>query len=92
MTALYEKTLSVMQNDSEFTENTILELNKYLTTDFSVNKLERFANTLSTYTVGEIMTLDGELKEGEKHMEFYLDENKAKELIISLFYKEAEAK
>ena len=32
------------------------------------------------------------LKEGEKHMEFYLDENKAKELIISLYYKEAEAK
>lgn len=61
-------------------------LEPYLATDLSADQL----NQLGKYEFLEDETeyLPGEMKEGEEHDEFYVDEGKLQELLIKMFYTE----
>ena len=61
-------------------------LEPYLATDLSADQI----NQLGKYEFLEDQTeyLPGEMKEGEEHDEFYVDDEKLQELLIKMFYTE----
>ncbi|MBO4265539.1 MAG: LCP family protein [Clostridia bacterium] len=61
-----------------------------LVSDCNINMLSEMAEELSAYDIGQIYTLDGESKKGEKYMEFYVDSEKLKGTVIELLYRECQ--
>lgn len=57
-------------------------------TDISVNSASTLFNKYKDYQLAEVITPKGENVRGEKFMEFYLDEEAFKEMVIDVFYKE----
>ena len=58
-------------------------LQKYLITDVTADDIE----TLSTYELDKTIIVPGEEVAGEKHDEFYVDDDALYKLIVELFYK-----
>lgn len=86
--ALYEKTSQVVDADSGFIVNAASQLAQYIVTDFTGTRLQSFAETIKDYDFAEeIYELEGKNKVGEKHMEFYPDEDSIEEIVIKLFYE-----
>ncbi len=88
LTELYRATLGAMNADDDFAEDSVAELSDYIVSDFSISALEDMLDAFSEYEFGGIYTLDGTLSQGEKYMEFRLNKDSAKALMIELFYKE----
>ena len=88
LTELYEATLSAMSKDEDFAADAVGELSEYIVSDFSMSALEDMLDAFRDYEFGSIYTLDGTLSQGEQYMEFRLDKDSSKELMIELFYKE----
>ena len=88
LTELYKQVLSAMREDESFGDDAVLEMSDHLVSDFSVTAIDELFDALGEYEFGEIYTLDGELKEGERYMEFYLDKDSATRRIVELMYKE----
>ena len=63
----------------------------YITTNCTVDQLQRLLELMTTYSFEGIRTIDGEAKDGEEFVEFYPNEDALRELVISLFYKPASA-
>ena len=89
--ALQGQLLSRKDASEDFTMSTLLKLNEYMVSDCSVEQLSDLADTLEEVGVTEYRTLEGESVEGEKYMEYYVDEGKARELVMELFYEPAPA-
>jgi len=60
----------------------------YSVTDCSANTLSSLMNRFRDYTLGEIVTPEGENRRGEEFMEYYVDEAKMEALTIRLFFAE----
>ena len=58
----------------------------YMVTDCSATVFSGFLDLYSDYSLGEIVTPEGENVRGETYMEFYLDEEALEELTVELFY------
>ena len=67
------------------------KIRSYITTNCTVDQLQRLLELMTTYSFEGIRTIDGEAKDGEEFVEFYPNEDALRELIISLFYKPASA-
>ena len=63
------------------------EVYDYIVTDCSSKTLSSLMERYKDYTFKEMITLEGENKEGAAYMEFYPDEKALDELILSTFYK-----
>ena len=61
-----------------------------LVTDCTVNQLSDYADRFSDYTMNEIQTTEGKAEKGEKFMEFYVDEEALKDLVVKTFYTPVE--
>ena len=60
----------------------------YITTDLSLDMLEKIAS----YDMNpEILKVPGEVRAGEEHDEFHVDDASLQEMIINIFYKEVES-
>jgi len=77
----------VNQNAS-FVLETYEQVSPYIVSDCSANTLSTLVNRFSEYTLQEIITPEGENKNGKMFMEFYVDEKKLDDLVIDLFYRE----
>ena len=88
LNALYNKSQQCIENDEKFVENTFMQLNQYIVSDCSVNRLQQLMNKLSTYNYVDIYSFEGETVSGEKFMEFYPYEDSVKDIAVKLFYKE----
>lgn len=65
-------------------QNLQVEAQDYIVTDIKLDEMDR----LSRYPMNEdIRMVPGEVRQGEKHDEFIVDNKKLKEIIIKLFYK-----
>lgn len=66
------------------------KLSKYMVTNITVDEISYLATEYVGYDMDEngIYTLEGETKMGEKHEEFYPDEDALIDLMIDLFYQE----
>ena len=61
-------------------------LQDYLITDITADDIE----TLSTYELDKTIIVPGEEVAGEKHDEFYVDDDALYKIIVELFYKPVE--
>ncbi len=84
--AVYEKTLTCLENDANFAVNAGTKLADYVVSDYTINGMQQLAQKLSGYEFKEIYELEGENVMGEKHIEFYPDENALTETVVELFY------
>lgn len=84
--AVYEKTLTALESDANFAVNAGTKLADYVVSDYTINGMQQLAKKLSGYEFTEIYELGGENVMGEKHIEFYPDENALTETVVELFY------
>ncbi len=87
LNALYEKASLRLETDEDFIVEASVKLSDYIVSDRSVNQLQEIAEKLSSYELVEIDSFEGDLKVGERFMEFYPYENSINEIVFDLFYK-----
>jgi len=79
---------------SDFTIPVVLynKLKPYMVTDISLDEIAYLAVEASGYRFdsGSLYSLEGETVMGERYEEFYIDETALYELILQVFYEEAE--
>ena len=86
MAALTEKLRAAVREDATFVIAAAAELSDYLVSDCDIYELSAYGQQLTSYTLSEIVTPEGESKMGEKFMEFYADDGALQKLVIDLFY------
>ena len=64
------------------------DVEEYIVTDCSMTLLTALMERYAEYSLGEIVTPEGENVKGEKYYEFHLDEEALDALVIDMFYKE----
>ncbi|MBR2549736.1 MAG: LCP family protein [Clostridiales bacterium] len=62
------------------------KLSPYMVTDCTYDQLSSYIGQFSGYTFDRIIIPDGRSVAGEEHMEFYIDEDSLKSIVIDLFY------
>jgi len=87
LNALYNKTKLCIQNNEEFIAKSALEISEYMVSDCSVTRLQEIMEKVSSYEFTEIKTLPGESKMGAEFVEFYVDEEATKKLVVDLLFK-----
>lgn len=90
--ALQGRLLSLRDADEHFTTSALLKLNEYMVSDCSVEQLSDLADSLEAIGVTDYRTLEGRSVEGEKYMEYYVDQAAARELVMELFWEPAPSK
>ena len=75
--------------DADFVDKLAKSLFDVTTTDFDVAVLQDILDTVMTYDRGEIYSLEGESSVSDGFIQFHVDEQKAKKLVIELLYKES---
>lgn len=65
------------------------KIKNYVTSNCTVDQLQRLLELMTTYEFEGIRTIEGEAKDGEQFVEFYPDEEALRDLVIELFYKPA---
>ena len=85
--ALYSKTIECLENNSGFAVEAGAKLSDYIVSDYTGNGLQQLAEKISGYQFVEICELEGENVVGEKHIEFYPDEESVTETVVKLFYE-----
>lgn len=75
-----------MKEEEDFVLATYESVAPYLVSDLPVNSLGSFAERYENYTVGDILSVEGESVLGNEFYEFYPDEEKLEELVLKLFY------
>lgn len=88
--ALQERLLACVGKSEDFAMSTLLELNSYMVSDCSIQKLSDLSGLLGEFGVTEYRSLKGEDVVGEEHMEYYVDQDALRELVMELFYERAE--
>ena len=86
--ALSKQLVDAYNRDPDFWTDASLQLYDKVITDYSLPTLQSTANTVSVYQPGQIYSLPGEAKVGEKYMEFYVDEPELQKLLVSLMFDE----
>lgn len=84
--ALYDKTISCIESDEDFTVKLVDTMDEYVVYDSSDHKMQKLAEKLDEYEFLGITSIEGESKLGEEFMEFYPDEDSIREIVIDLFY------
>ncbi len=74
-------------------ENTFLfkllgMVSDYMVSDMSANKLSELSNNLSQYTDNGIIDTKGEAKKGKEFIEYYVDEDDLRDIVLELYYDE----
>ena len=62
------------------------DVKPYVVTDCSPKAINALMSKYASYTLGEVASPAGENVMGEEYMEFYVDEENLKELVLRLFY------
>ena len=88
MAAFAEKIKSAYESNNELVLNAYNAIADYTVTDCSITVLSDTAERLSSYEIKEIITPEGEIVDNEEYIEFHADNEKLKDLIVSLFYDE----
>ncbi len=87
LNALYAQSMEKIQSDDTFIVDATLKMSEYMVTDRSVTQLQELMRKFQAYEVTSIQHLQGEMKQGEKFMEFYPNKDALQETVIGLFYQ-----
>lgn len=85
---LLNSTLEKIKSDDDFSTRTLSKISEYMVTDLTSFQLETLFDKMSDYEFGEILTIQGESKRGDRYMEFRAEEPALREQILALFYDE----
>ena len=88
MSAFAEKIKIAYESNNELVLNAYNAITDYTVTDCSITVLSDTAERLSDYEIKDIITPEGEIVDTEEYIEFHADNEKLKNLIVSLFYDE----
>ena len=72
--------------DNTFVINASLSVAEYIVSDRSTDQLQELIKKISDYEFNDFLDIEGELKVGEKFMEFTPDKEAIKKMVIELFY------
>lgn len=86
MAALLEQVQSLSDEEPKFLSEAVLTLSEYLVSDCTVNQLSDLGTYVQDYQFTGIQTLEGEAVKGEEYMEFYVDEDAVRDIVMELFY------
>ncbi len=86
MNALYKKIMQRIDEDENFFSDTASTFVDSIYTDYSAAKISDILDSLPSYKLEDIRTIEGDSVLGEAHMEFYPDEEALQKMIIELFY------
>ncbi len=86
--AFTEKAKSV-EIDEELLIECFEDVADYIVTNADDGIFREMSEKFSTYDKKETIIPPGEAKVGQKYMEFYVDEEELKDIVIDVFYKEA---
>ena len=90
LSALQQQLKAAVQQEDGFTLDVLLQLNEYMVSDCTVDQLSDLGDSLATYQVSDILTTPGDAQEGEKFMEFTVDEDALQQLVMDVFYEPVE--
>lgn len=90
LSALQQQLKAAVQQEDGFTLDALLQLNKYMVSDCTVDQLSDLGNSLAAYQVSDILTTPGDAQEGEEFMEFTVDEDALQQLVMDVFYEPVE--
>jgi len=92
LTKYADKLKQKIKSDITFPVTLLGKIQKHLVTSLQVDEITYLADTLLGYefSMDDIISLPGESKMGEKHEEFYLDDEALKEIVIDVFYEKKE--
>ena len=69
-----------------FITETYENVSDYIVSDLSVKAIISLMDRFAEYRVGDVQSLEGQNVMGDVYFEFYADEKKLDEAILSLFY------
>ena len=78
------------QEDPGFFAESVLSVSDYLVSDCTIQQLSDLGEILEEYTFSGLYTTEGEAVRGEEFMEFYVDDDALRALVMELFYQKAE--
>ncbi|MBR4292375.1 MAG: LCP family protein [Clostridia bacterium] len=76
--------------DLDKNTETMMEVNKYLVSDSTADQLSKWVERIEGYENKGTFSLEGEAIKGTQYMEYYINEQAAKELVIEMFYSTLE--
>ena len=88
MECFYDALKIALEDNPEFAVDTYEELESYMVTDCSVTTMAAMLDRYNRYEMGEFIVPEGENREGEKYMEFYLEEEAFQQMVLEKFYAE----
>ena len=77
---------NAMKDSPTFVLQTYEQTSDYIVTDCSTSALTSLANRCAGYTLGDVVTIEGENVKGEKYMEYHVDEEKLDQVILKYLY------
>lgn len=88
--ALRTKAMERIAQDDSFLMSMLLSMSEYMESDCTVERLSTYLDVVSRSDEPEVLTLKGEVVEGEQFTEYHVDEEALQEMVVDLFYVPAE--
>ena len=82
------KMIEYLSANSKNGEALTESLSSDITTDFDLAQLDDMFSLVKNYTVGEFYALEGEQTLNDRYIEFHVNDESAKKLLIDLMYRE----
>lgn len=89
ITEFIKKAKTAIKLNNGLSSDMILSVSDYLVSDLTADELLSMTDVLESYSFDGIISIDGEVRQGEKFMEFYADESALKKLVLDTFYEES---
>lgn len=87
--SFYNQLKSKLGSNNRFISDTFFEANDYIVTDCDFARLNELQEYISNFPDATIYEIPGDAKMGDEYVEYYVDEDKLKQLCVDLFYVEA---
>ena len=86
MTGFMEALKQSVSDSAGFVLNTYEQTSDYIVTDCSSSALTALVNRCAGYTLGDVVSIEGENVKGEQYMEYHVDEEALDRVILKYLY------
>ena len=90
MRAWSERFVEVLDEDDSFLLGMLYEISPYYFSDLSEDHMNDLAHNIKSYEQNDVLNIQGESRKGDTYMEFHVDEEALRDLVLNLFYQPAE--
>lgn len=90
LSGLQKQLSALADRDEGFILDSLLEINEHMGSDCTVEQLVQLAEDIRSFAMEDEISPEGEVTMGEKHVEFRVDEDKLRELVVREFYEPVE--